>query len=905
MNADDTPGRRPTALGANDIDSVLMQRARDHSRYVRQVLDTSPELVDEPWQEPFSVEKMQAAIALSPDDAALGTALRRLRQRVILRLLVRDLAGMADLTEVMTTMTALAEICLRHAVTLLARWLHASFGSPIGTQSATRQQLHVIGMGKLGGAELNVSSDIDLIFAYPEEGETSGPTRISNQEYFTRLGRKVISVLHEITPDGQVFRVDMRLRPYGDSGPLVASFDMIEEYFYTQGREWERYAWVKARALTGDRAEELVKMIAPFVFRRHLDFSALGSLRELHSKIRQEVRRRDSADDIKLGPGGIREVEFMAQVFQLIRGGRNTALRARPTLAVLQVLEDQDLLPRTVAGDLREGYVYLRKLEHRLQYLDDRQTHTLPQDADDRARIARSMAAPDWEAFVTQLRSHRERITEHFESIFASHPPGVDAHGLTVVWSTMLPDKEAAAILRHAGFRDGAEMLRRMREFRASGRFARMAASTQARLDQLLPRLLAAAAGCEQPDTAFERLLTIVESIGRRDSYLALLVEYPTALANLARLAAASPWATHYLAQHPILLDELIGAASDSRPDWVALQARLHDNLDETRGNPERQMDIVRHFKHAQTFRLLVQDLAGTLPLETLSDHLSDLAGLVLSEVLPLAWEGVRTRHCATPRFAVIGYGKLGGKELGYASDLDIIFLYDDATTEALENYARLAQRVNTWLSNTTSAGLLYETDLRLRPNGASGLMVSSTQAYREYQLRNAWVWEHQALTRARFVAGDAGVGQRFEEIRQQVLSAPRDRAQLKRDIAGMRQKMLSAHPNPGELFDLKHDHGGIVDVEFTVQFFVLGFAHEYPRLTANIGNLALLIVVGELGLLPQALIVEVRDAYREFRRQQHALRLQGAQFARVPKTSVVAQRNAVRQLWDAVFSHV
>jgi glutamate-ammonia-ligase adenylyltransferase len=880
----------------------LLKEACAHSRFAMWLLQARPELAQDPWQQPYTAAAMAVALQDDGDERTLMPALRRLRQRVMLRLLVRDLAGLADLQEVMLTVTTLAELCLQHAAERLDAALRSVHGAPIGLESQCVQKLHVIGMGKLGGGELNVSSDIDLVFAYPEEGETDGANKISNQEYFARLSRKLVAALHEITEDGQVFRVDMRLRPYGESGPLVASFDMIEEYFYTQGREWERYAWVKARALTGNQDDLLMKLVAPFVFRRHLDFSALGSLRDLHSQIRQEVLRRDAADDIKLGPGGIREIEFIVQLFQLIRGGRNTALRNRATLATLQEIARQGLLPEEAVRDLAQGYTFLRRLEHRLQYLDDKQTQILPHDASDRDRVARSMGAPDWSQFLLLLDFQRDRITRHFDAIFSGAGRSTEESTLTAVWSQTISEDEAIDRLKRIGFQHAAEIFRRTREFRLSGRYRRMAAGTQARLDQLLPRLLEVAAQCEHPDATMERLLNVIESIGRRESYLALLVEYESARSSLARLASVSPWAAEYLAQHPILLDELISPAVAATPDWAMLKSWLRDNLEQTQDNAERQMDILRHFKHAQTFRLLVQDLAGNLALETLSDHLSDLATLIIGEVLPLAWQSLRTRHRAIPKFAVVAYGKLGGKELGYASDLDLIFLYDDEAAAAQENYGRLAHRINSWLASTTRAGVLYDTDLRLRPNGASGLLVSSVQGYRDYELHRAWVWEHQALTRARFVAGDPVIGERFEELRQQVLRMDRDREQLRRDISDMRSKMLEAHPNASGLFDLKHDRGGIIDVEFVVQYIVLGFTREFPALGANEGNLALLRMAGELDLIPPALGESVRDAYREFRQLQHGLRLQGAQYARVPVDSVTRHIEHVRALWTRVF---
>lgn len=885
------------AAGAGAVEKTLRL-----SRYARHLIDSGACTVDAALlQRPFTRADMTRALSGPfPDEAALKQALRRLRQAAMLRIIGRDLNGMADLQEVVATVTALAEETIAAAVSYYARHCAEEYGTPLGA-TGDPQALHVIGMGKLGGEELNVSSDVDLIFAYPEEGETGGPRRIANHDFFNRVARKLIAALSEITADGFVFRVDTRLRPYGDSGPLVASFDMFEDYFYSQGREWERYAWVKARVVTGDRAEALYEMASPFVFRRHLDFSALKSLRDLHAQIRAEVTRRDIADNIKLGPGGIREIEFVVQVFQLIRGGRETALRLRPTLAALDRLGGRGLLPADAVTELRDAYVFLRNLEHRLQYLDDKQTQTLPETGEDRALIAEGMGFADHAGFSAALEVHRRAATHHFEAIFAaSRDEGPNPCG--EVWLQLLDADDAAERLHELGYTQPGKLVSRLASLREGHAFRRMSASGQARLDELIPQAMETAARYADPNSTLERVLSVIESIGRRESYLALLIEFPQALAALARLASASPWAAEYLARQPVLLDELIAPPDEATPDWNRLRTELRAALDGAADNTERQMDLLRNFKHAQTFRLLTFDLAGTLPLETLSDHLSDLACLILAEVLHEAWSGLRARHREQPKFAVIGYGKLGGKELGYASDLDIIFLYDEDGTAAQETYARLAQRVNTWLTSATSAGMLYDTDLRLRPNGAAGLLVSSLDAFREYQQDKAWVWEHQALTRARFVAGDGNIGAEFEKTRIKVLRKPRERKSLKQEVVQMRQKMRDSHPNSSGLFDLKHDPGGIVDVEFSVQYLVLAYANEFEELTGNIGNLALLRLATKLGLLPEDESEAAHTAYREFRRLQHALRLQGERYARLPLEAVATHARAVTDLWEWIF---
>jgi glutamate-ammonia-ligase adenylyltransferase len=879
-----------------------LERAKRLSRYVRNLVDSGACTISaDDLEAPFSRSLMREALA-SPvaDEAQLMNKLRKLRQQVMIRIITRDLNNRADLKEVVDTVTALAEETLQTTVEFYEASLRAIYGDPRNA-SGEIQTLHIIAMGKLGGGELNVSSDIDLIFAYPDDGQTDGKRVIDNHDYFTRLSRSLIGAMAEFTEDGFVFRVDTRLRPYGDSGPLVVSFDMLEEYFYTQGREWERYAWVKARAITGDHHEQLQSFASPFVYRRHLDYSALESLRNLHSQIRQEVSRRNAGDDIKLGPGGIREIEFLVQVFQLVRGGKEHALRERSTLGALDQLEKRGLVEKPAVEKLRNAYVFLRNLEHRIQYLDDQQTQKLPESTGDLKLIAEGMGFAGIDTFSAALKNHRDTVQEHFEAIFSESEESAPGP-CTGIWLGTLSDEEAVSALTALGFRESETTRERLSRHRDSARVKRMAASGQARLERLMPMVIEGASGESNPDVTLQRMLGIIDAIGRRESYLALLIEYPQALAAVARLASASPWAAEYLARHPVLLDELIAPQKEELPDWARLQGDLHGEMETCSDNPEQQMDLLRNFKHAQTFRLLALDLAGRIELETLSDQLSDLASLLLDETLCYTWRAVRTRHRDTPRFCIVGYGKLGGKELGYASDLDIVFLYDDDDDDAGENYARLAQRINNWLNSTTAAGVLYETDLRLRPNGAAGLLISSIEAFRDYQYREAWVWEHQALTRARAVSGDRRIGSEFERIRIEVMCQKRDPAALRVEVEGMRRKMRDGHPNASDLFDLKHDPGGIVDVEFVVQYLVLAYAAQHPGLTDNIGNLALLNVAAELGLIPKDLASRANDAYRVFRARQHALRLRGESYARLPRSDVSVEVESVRELWAWVF---
>jgi glutamate-ammonia-ligase adenylyltransferase len=888
---------------ANPVISANFDELVQHARhYLARLLDAEPDLLNWLRQNlftPCNKKVIESWLDELPADNEehLSQSLRSLRKRVMLQVLTRDLNGLSDLDEVMSSMTALAELTLRRAQNDTMLSLVEQYGQPLGAESGSPQELLVIGMGKLGGGELNVSSDIDLIFVYPEDGETAGPRTISNHEFFNRLGRRLIALINDLTAHGYVFRVDMRLRPYGDSGPLSMSFAALEEYLVAQGREWERYAWIKARVISPENnahTAELEQLAQPFVFRKYLDFGSFDSMRKLHAQIRSEVARRDRYQNIKLGPGGIREIEFIAQVFQLIRGGRDAHLRIRPTRLVLQQLaRDGELSPEVVAR-LDSSYVFLRNLEHRLQYFDDQQTQELPESPEQQAVIATSMNFANYADLLAALAPIRDFVSSQFETVFGEKQETTN-HSW---WSDHATADEISAALTSLGYRDDGSLAEILLQFRGGSRYRQLPESSLQRLDMLLPRLAELCAATANREKAFRRTLALLEAIARRSSYLAFLAEYPQALPRLVHLLAASAWAGEYLTLHPILLDELL----DTRelyvaPDWTSLDAQLYSQLQELIGDTEREMDALRQFQQAQTFQLLAMDLQGLLPLEKLSDHLSDLADLILRHVLRLCWRDARKKHREDARFAIIAYGKLGGRELGYASDLDLIFLYDDDYPEAGEIYARLAQRINTMLSSYTSSGRLYEVDLRLRPNGDSGLLVSSIPAFEDYQRNHAWVWEHQALTRARFCAGDSSVGAQFARIRVEVLRMPRDPARLRQDVVEMRQRMHDGHPNRTQLFDIKQDSGGMVDIEFIVQFVVLAHAAAHPELTVNRGNLALLDIAANLNLIDGELGNKVRELYRELRRIQHQMRLNNQAHCRIEHGLV--DTSNVRTLWQ------
>lgn len=842
--------------------------------------------------------------------------MRRLRNLLISALIARDLNGDANLDEVISSVSDFADFAVHTHLQALMEEMIVLHGQPIGADTGEAQELIVLGMGKLGGRELNVSSDIDLIFCYSEDGETqisSDQQRsLSNHEFFSRLGKKLIAAISEITEDGFTFRVDMALRPNGASGPLVASFSMLEEYFLVQGREWERYAWVKARALTGkaEHISALEKIIQPFVYRRYLDYGVIDSLRSMHGQIRAEVIRQETrhperSNNVKLGRGGIREIEFLSQVFQLIRGGRDAALRDRSTRNTFRTLAEKGILEPAIVRKLLDAYTFLRNLEHRLQYLDDAQTHTFPAKEEDQLTISNMMGCTSTEELLGQLRPHREFVADQFDSIFKEKKKEA-ADG---VLAASLSEQDGAEILEAhllaIGFQDAKEAAQRLMITWKSPRIQALPETSRLKMVALINNALSMLARhTEGHLQTLHRLLDFMDAIARRSAYLSLLTEFPYTLERVVRMMGASDWAAKFLTRHPILLDELLDeSVLHQKPDWESFSKELQHQLEHQRGDTERQLETLRELHHALLFRLLAQDLEGRVSVEHLADALSKLADIVVAATVQAAWETIASRHCEKPKFAVIAYGKLGGKELGYASDLDVIFLYDDENLEAPSSYAKLAQRFITWMTSHTPAGILFDIDIALRPDGASGLMVSSISSFIRYQEKSAWLWEHQALTRARFCAGDAAIEIQFDRIREQVLRQQRDENKLKAEVISMRKKMHDAHPNRSDLFDLKHDAGGMIDIEFIVQFLVLQHAHQYPELTANIGNIALLKRCGELGLIDPQLALGTANAYRLFRKFQHNIRLQGEEKARVPKEKIASELLASCALWKNLFA--
>ncbi|HKV96258.1 MAG TPA: bifunctional [glutamate--ammonia ligase]-adenylyl-L-tyrosine phosphorylase/[glutamate--ammonia-ligase] adenylyltransferase [Gammaproteobacteria bacterium] len=920
------PARLPAAV--NDS----LSRVWASSAFVAESCVREPQLLDElcasgdllSTESPGARVAAQLATRTFVSEDELMTVLRRVRRREMLRIAWRDLTGWAELAETLRDLSDLADACLEGALKPLTQWRAGRHGVARNARGVP-QTLVVLALGKLGAGELNFSSDVDLIFAYPEHGASDGAKPLDNDEYFLHLGQRFKRVLDEPTADGFVFRVDLRLRPFGEAGPLAMSFNAMETYYQNHGRDWERYALIKMRPCAGDvkAGAQLLERLRPFVYRRYLDFNAFESLREMKELIRQDVARRGLEDNIKLGPGGIREIEFIAQVFQLIRGGREPPLRTRAVLLVLRHLGAENYLKPQETADLAAAYEFLRRVENRLQEWRDQQTHELPRDAEGRARLAWTMNCADWDEFAAALATHRRHVQQVFDAVVvmprALREQQHRDSPYTSLWQGMLAREDSVTRLESAGYAEAAAVAEELGALRNSGFISGLGTRGRQRLDELMPRLLETAAATSSPTATFRRLLHVVEAIGKRSAYLALLVERPTALQHLARLVAGSNWLADLVARSPLLLDELIDPRIFSEfPTQDSLQRELETAFaDIPADDLEAQMDALRQFQQAAVVRVAAADLAGQAPLMKVSDFLTWIAEQVIRKALDIAWRHMRTRHgepqciergrLRRARFGVIAYGKLGGWELGYGSDLDLVFLHDSRSGEQQSNgarvldnseyFTRLAQRVINILSIPTASGVLYQVDTRLRPSGAAGLIVSSLDSFARYQRAQAWTWEHQALLRARPVAGDSEVGTEFEALRREVLGKPRDAQTLRREVAEMRTRMRHEHAASAGEFDLKLDAGGLTDIEFLVQYWVLANADRHPALldwTDNIRNLEGLVaervVTAETGEF-------LTDTYKAFRRIVHRTSLEGLP-ARIPAAEAEPRRARVRELW-------
>lgn len=842
------------AAGLAFSDFVL-ENLQQHPDWWQAMRDQPPQ--PDEWQ--HYAAWLNQALSTVDSEASLMRELRLFRRRMLVRVAWMQALQQATTVQSLQQLSVLAEVLISRARDWVWQACCHDFGTPCNADGEA-QPLLILGMGKLGGGELNFSSDIDLIFAWPENGTTRGGRReLDNAQFFTRMGQRLIKVLDQPTMDGFVYRVDMRLRPFGDSGPLVMSFAALEDYYQEQGRDWERYAMVKARLMGDDQDRwslELQQMLRPFVYRRYIDFSVIQSLRNMKGMISREVRRRGLKNNIKLGAGGIRETEFIVQVFQLIRGGRERSLQLRALLPTLEAIKTLALLPAEQVDALREAYLFLRRLENLLQSLGDEQTQTLPEDALHRARLAWAMDCADWATLMTQLDSQMAAVRTIFDELIGEDTPDIDDQRemaeFQVLWQDQLEDSELAPLVPQLSDDQRLSLHQTLEAFRQDISRRTIGPRGRQALDQLMPRLLSEVCLREDAAVTLSRVTPLLLGVLTRSTYLELLTEYHGALRHLIRLCAASPMVASQLARHPLLLDELLDPATLYQPTATdAYRDELRQYLLRIpTEDEEQQLEAVRQFKQAQHLRIAAADIAGTLPVMKVSDHLTWLAEAIIDSVVRQAWTMMvqrygRPSHLTSEHergFAVLGYGKLGGWELGYSSDLDLVFLHDcpaDAVTDGERSidgrqfYLRLAQRIMHLFSTRTASGILYEVDARLRPSGAAGMLVSTFDAFDDYQRNEAWTWEHQALVRARVVFGEAALGERFNATRRAILSQSRSAEALQTEVREMREKMRTHLSNKHKgRWDIKTDAGGITDIEFIAQYLVLRYAAEQPELT-------------------------------------------------------------------------
>jgi glutamate-ammonia-ligase adenylyltransferase len=912
-------------------DSIMTGPSASYSRFVQRIRRRyEAELTLLPAGLPRGEQVCELIQTLKQRGRDLPGALRVARHLVLERLAVLDVECGAPMQDITTCMTELAEVTLDLALSEARLQLDSKHGVP---RNATGERIDfwVVGMGKLGARELNVSSDIDLIYVYEEDGQTDGEASITAHEYFAHLARKLYAMIGETTEDGQVFRVDLALRPNGNSGPPAVSLAMLEEYLLVQGREWERFAWLKSRIVAPSASQRsgstlaLRSLITPFVYRRYLDYGVFEGLRQLHRKVREEAQRRaagrpERANDVKLSRGGIREIEFIVQLLLVVRGGQFPEIRTRATLRALEKLAAGGLISQEQSEKLADAYVFLRRLEHRIQFLDDQQTHLLPTADADLAWIAQSMLLPNPSSdrapacqLLDRLGQVREYVATEFDALLSDGqaPKAAasgDCRGRACGQAPVAVDSEAFAE------RLPQELAERVKSWSQQARIQNLREDSKLRLAQLIERSAKAVLAGQCKMDAALRFIDWLEPLLRRENYQALLVERPEVQRRLLQLLGTARWPMRYLLRHPSVIDEL----ADNRlvHSRFVTQEFIQELVDRKlawersgEAHDESLIDTLRHAHHGELFRTLVRDVEGHMTVEQVADDLSALADATLECTLAWTWKHLKQAHREVPQLAVIAYGKLGGKELGYGSDLDLVFVYDSEgeadPDRAAEIYGAYARKMINWLTLRTPAGELFEIDTALRPNGNSGLLVTSMSAFENYQAgrgnNTAWTWEHQALTRARFCAGARHLGERFEAVRRQVLCMPRNRDDLRTEIQAMREKVRAAHPIPAAFFDVKHSPGGMMDVEFCVQFLVLSESCNYPALLINSGNIALLQTAQDCGLLPPGLGRQAADAYRELRRVQHQARL-NERPTQVPPQELEAQRDTVLTLWRVVF---
>ncbi|MFZ2725290.1 MAG: bifunctional [glutamate--ammonia ligase]-adenylyl-L-tyrosine phosphorylase/[glutamate--ammonia-ligase] adenylyltransferase [Methylococcaceae bacterium] len=860
------------------------------------------------------------------DETHLMKLLRHYRRREMLRIAWRDIAGLADLNETLLELSWLADSCIQYALDYLYQVACEKRGTPL-LSNGQPQQIIVLGMGKLGAFELNYSSDIDLIFAYVENGVLPDRKNTSYGEFFTKLCQSLVRVLDDITVDGFVFRTDIRLRPYGDSGAVIMTFDGMEHYYLTQAREWERYAMIKARQVAGDftSGAQLMKMLQAFVYRRYLDYGAFAELRSLKAQISQELRRKDRADNVKLGLGGIREIEFIGQAFQLIRGGSEKRLQIRPIMQVLSLLGELKLIAQQDAEQLKTAYCFLRRVENHIQQYQDKQTHDVPTLTTAQQSLLYSLDYNDWDSFIADLNKVRNQVHNLFDEVFSvSKQHSISEQG-QLLWSGNLADNELIELFQELGFQQIEDNITALRYFKQSPAIRRLSNKGSATLDYLMPQVLEALKTINNRDETLKRVLNLFEAVAGRSVYLALLAENPQALAQLLKLTSASAWIAQYLAQYPLLFDELLDARTLYEPlnktDLDSQLNKLCADIDSQ--DLERLMIVLREFKRANVLKVACADIMGVIPLMVVSDYLTYIAESILNCVLIRAWQMLVDKHGSPVNsnsiegFAILGFGKLGGIELGYGSDLDMVFLYNHPNGNAMtlggekpiscsQFYGRLGQKIRHILDTKLLSGVLYEVDMRLRPSGDSGLLVTHINSYEPYLKNQAWTWEHQALVRGRFITGDMNLKSEYEAIRARILALPRDNEALKIEVREMRQKMRDAHAQDNanneknHLFDLKHGIGGIADIEFMVQFGILAQSVNNEQLTRYTDNVRLIEALKTQGFFSEHQAKQLTSAYCAYRDYGHKRVLQGNK-AVIDDEQVFEMREQIKIIWHAI----
>lgn len=874
------------------------------SRYLASLFDAKPELcktIKKSILSPVHTDdilKYAKDFSLS-DTNSLNTNLRLMRHHFFALSLIRDLNGLSEITETFNTHTILAETALREAEKFHWEALTKQHGLPVNSNGDI-QKLIIVAMGKMGGYELNPSSDIDLVFFYEEDGATTGKSSISTQDFFTKLGKLIISSLNDYTDEGIVFRVDMRLRPFGSQGLLVSPLESFENYLITHGLDWERYAWLKSRVVLGPSLI-IDALIEPFVYRKYLDFNIFESLRNIKKKISQDMLKKINDGDIKVGRGGIRTLEFIVQSFQLVWGGKDKSLRCRGFIEALTQLKNKKLIPNKTYKFLHEAYIFFRNLEHRLQYIDDAQTHKIPVSPEDKSLLASAMGLKSWTLLEHKIHKHQDKVELIFHEMFSnnSQPLSPIQENLKALWSLDVSIDVAVNCLNDLGYKKSQDTFNFIQNIKLMGNYPTLPATTKEKLNTLIPVVLYEVASVDNPDKTLVHMLNALDSIAHRSSYLSLLNENIPALKLLIKIASFDQEFIQNIVTFPATIDDLMNSSEFTKPfDLTEASKKLLDQLSRSHGDTELQMNLLRDFKNSMIFKLAIQELMHIYPIERISDALADIADFITQQALYCIWETLYPT-LTFPSIGIIAYGKFGGKEMSYLSDLDLVFVFDEKKSKDRDKYIKLVQRFNSWVTSYTASGILYDIDLRLRPDGGSGLLVSSWDAYSEYQLNRSLIWEHQALTRARFVSENKTLKRKFNNLRQSIMQEQRDIGKLKTDIIEMRERIYRDKKPSGDLFDLKLSRGGLIDIEFITQFYVLGYSYKYADLCENLGNITLITKLSELSLLSSKDATSLISAYKIYRTKQHQQGLNPKNPGKVELSSVELNQKAVQAIWQ------